>query len=137
MNGFIGEFLIMLGALQVGSALRRVAALGVILSAVYMLWMFQRVFYGKVTNDHNKRLPRPVDPRMGDHRPAGRGGDRHGRVPERVPEADGTRPCSASSSASRRTSRCMSNRAAASWPKAPVRHPPATRRTPATVSGHD
>ena len=28
-----------------------------ILSAVYMLWMFQRVFYGKVTNDHNKGLP--------------------------------------------------------------------------------
>ena len=34
-----------------------VAALGVILSAVYMLWMFQRVFYGKVTNDHNEDLP--------------------------------------------------------------------------------
>jgi NADH-quinone oxidoreductase subunit M len=29
----------------------------VILSAVYMLWMFQRVFYGPVTNDHNKGLP--------------------------------------------------------------------------------
>ena len=28
-----------------------------ILSAVYMLWMFQRVFYGEVTNDHNKQLP--------------------------------------------------------------------------------
>ena len=28
-----------------------------ILSAVYMLWMFQRVFYGEVTNEHNRRLP--------------------------------------------------------------------------------
>ena len=57
MNGFIGEFLIMLGAFKWDSRFVVVAALGVILSAVYMLWMFQRVFYGKVTNDHNKDLP--------------------------------------------------------------------------------
>jgi NADH-quinone oxidoreductase subunit M len=57
MNGFIGEFLIMLGAFKWDSRFVVIAALGVILSAVYMLWMFQRVFYGKVTNDHNKGLP--------------------------------------------------------------------------------
>ena len=57
MNGFIGEFLIMLGAFKWEPRFVVVAALGVILSAVYMLWMFQRVFYGKVTNDHNKGLP--------------------------------------------------------------------------------
>jgi NADH-quinone oxidoreductase subunit M len=57
MNGFIGEFLIMLGAFQWDRRFVVIAALGVILSAVYMLWMFQRVFYGKVTNDHNKGLP--------------------------------------------------------------------------------
>ena len=57
MNGFIGEFLIMLGAFKWDPRFVVVAALGVILSAVYMLWMFQRVFYGKVTNDHNKGLP--------------------------------------------------------------------------------
>jgi NADH-quinone oxidoreductase subunit M len=57
MNGFIGEFLIMLGAFKWDPKFVVVAALGVILSAVYMLWMFQRVFYGKVTNDHNKGLP--------------------------------------------------------------------------------
>ncbi len=56
MNGFIGEFLIMLGAFKWDPRFVVVAALGVILSAVYMLWMFQRVFYGKVTNDHNKNL---------------------------------------------------------------------------------
>ena len=33
------------------------AATGVILSAVYMLWMFQRVNYGQVTNEKNRRLP--------------------------------------------------------------------------------
>jgi NADH-quinone oxidoreductase subunit M len=57
MNGFIGEFLIMLGAFKWDPRFVVIAALGVILSAVYMLWMFQRVFYGKVTNDHNVGLP--------------------------------------------------------------------------------
>jgi len=57
MNGFIGEFLIMLGAFKWDPKFVVVAGLGVILSAVYMLWMFQRVFYGPVTNDHNKGLP--------------------------------------------------------------------------------
>jgi NADH-quinone oxidoreductase subunit M len=33
------------------------AGVGVILSAVYMLWMFQRAFFGTVTNDHNLGLP--------------------------------------------------------------------------------
>src|SRR4029450_3261132 len=54
MNGFIGEFLIMLGAFKWDSRFVVVAALGVILSAVYMLWMFQRVFYGPATTDHNE-----------------------------------------------------------------------------------
>src|SRR5262249_31334889 len=48
MNGFIGEFLILLGAFTsnvLGRALTAIAATGVILSAVYMLWMFQRVNY--------------------------------------------------------------------------------------------
>ena len=56
MNGFIGEFLIMLGAFKWDPRFVVVAALGVILSAVYMLWMFQRVFYGPVTNSHNEGL---------------------------------------------------------------------------------
>ena len=57
MNGFVGEFLIMLGAFKWDPKFVVIAGLGVILSAVYMLWMFQRIFYGPVTNDHNKGLP--------------------------------------------------------------------------------
>jgi NADH-quinone oxidoreductase subunit M len=57
LNGFIGEFLIMLGAFKWDPRFVVVAAAGVILSAVYMLWMFQRVFYGRITNDHNRHLP--------------------------------------------------------------------------------
>ena len=72
MNGFIGEFLIMLGAFKWDPRFVVVAGLGVILSAVYMLWMFQRVFYGQVTNEHNKGTARSVDPRMGRRRSAAR-----------------------------------------------------------------
>lgn len=56
-NGFIGEFLILLGAFKVNKIAAVIAALGVILGAVYMLWMFQRVFYGKVTNPKNFNIP--------------------------------------------------------------------------------
>src|SRR5215471_8653799 len=56
MNGFIGEFLILLGAFHAYPWLTAVGATGVILSAVYMLWMFQRVNYGEVTNDKNRTL---------------------------------------------------------------------------------
>src|SRR5512145_198571 len=56
LNGFVGEFLIMLGAFKVHKWLTVVAASGVIFAAVYMLWMYQRVMYGKVTNEENLRL---------------------------------------------------------------------------------
>ncbi len=56
-NGFIGEFLILLGAFKANRVLTVFAATGVILAAVYMLWMFQRVMFGKVTNEKNLRLP--------------------------------------------------------------------------------
>jgi NADH-quinone oxidoreductase subunit M len=54
LNGFVGEFLILVGAFKWSPKLTAVAATGVILSAVYMLWMFQRVNYGPVTNEKNR-----------------------------------------------------------------------------------
>jgi NADH-quinone oxidoreductase subunit M len=57
LNGFVGEFLILLGAFSWNPALGAVAASGVVLSATYMLWMFQRVNYGPVTNPENATLP--------------------------------------------------------------------------------
>jgi NADH-quinone oxidoreductase subunit M len=56
LNGFVGEFLILLGAFRSNPKLAAFAASGVILSATYMLWMFQRVNYGTVTNEKNERL---------------------------------------------------------------------------------
>jgi NADH-quinone oxidoreductase subunit M len=57
LNGFVGEFLILLGAFRWDARFAAFAASGVILSAVYMLWMFQRVNYGPVTNEKNAALP--------------------------------------------------------------------------------
>jgi NADH-quinone oxidoreductase subunit M len=64
LNGFIGEFLALFGAFQATYArefnlnvwLSVIAGTGVILAAVYLLWMFQKVFYGKVDNPANRRL---------------------------------------------------------------------------------
>jgi NADH-quinone oxidoreductase subunit M len=56
LNGFVGEFLILLGAFAWKPAFAAFAASGVILSATYMLWMFQRVNYGPVT-EKNASLP--------------------------------------------------------------------------------
>jgi NADH-quinone oxidoreductase subunit M len=57
LNGFVGELLILVGAFRWAPRYAAVAATGVLLSAVYMLWMFQRVNYGPVTNEENAHLP--------------------------------------------------------------------------------
>jgi NADH-quinone oxidoreductase subunit M len=56
LNGFVGEFLILLGAFRWDPRFASAAGLGVILSAVYMLWLFQRVYYGPVTHEENATL---------------------------------------------------------------------------------
>jgi proton-translocating NADH-quinone oxidoreductase, chain M len=61
LNGFVGEFLIMIGMwTSTAVANPRIATMfagtGVIFAAVYLLWMVQRVFFGKVTNPKNKTL---------------------------------------------------------------------------------
>ena len=56
LNGFVGEFLVLLGTFGASPVHAGFAATGVILSAVYMLWMFQRVIWGEVTNSHNESL---------------------------------------------------------------------------------
>jgi len=56
LNGFVGEFLILLGTFGVSPAHAALAATGVILSAVYMLWMYQRVIWGEITNAKNALL---------------------------------------------------------------------------------
>lgn len=57
LNGFIGEFLVLSGAFQAKMWYGIIAATGVIWSACYLLWMYQRVFFGKVTHNENNTLP--------------------------------------------------------------------------------
>jgi NADH-quinone oxidoreductase subunit M len=57
LNGFVGEFLILNGAYLRNPRWGVLAATGVILSAVYLLWSYQRLVYGDVTNEKNKTLP--------------------------------------------------------------------------------
>jgi NADH-quinone oxidoreductase subunit M len=57
LNGFVGEYLILLGTYAVSWKWAAWAATGVILSACYLLWAYQRVFFGEVTHAHNKELP--------------------------------------------------------------------------------
>ncbi len=57
LNGFVGEFLVFLGSFQVSKTAGAFAALGVILSAVYLLWMYRRVMQGPVKNPAYMDLP--------------------------------------------------------------------------------
>ena len=57
LNGFVGEYLILLGTYLVHWNWAAWAALGVILSACYLLWSYQRVFFGDVTREKNRALP--------------------------------------------------------------------------------
>jgi NADH-quinone oxidoreductase subunit M len=56
LNGFVGEFLVLLGVFTWNPRFAAFAATGVVLSATYMLWMFQRVNYGPVA-EKNAALP--------------------------------------------------------------------------------
>ncbi len=59
-NGFVGEFLVLLGSfnasIEHAQLYATIAMLGVILAAVYLLWMYQRMVFGEITNEKNKSL---------------------------------------------------------------------------------
>src|ERR1700684_4337114 len=57
LNGFVGEFLILIGTFQIHHAWASWAASGAVLSAIYLLWAYQRVIFGDVTVEKNKTLP--------------------------------------------------------------------------------
>ncbi|NIR46858.1 NADH-quinone oxidoreductase subunit M [candidate division KSB1 bacterium] len=56
LNGFVGEFLILLGTFLTNKVYAILGAIGVILAAVYMLRMFQRVMFGKLDKEENQKL---------------------------------------------------------------------------------
>jgi NADH-quinone oxidoreductase subunit M len=57
LNGFIGEFTILRGAFEVRWQWAAWGVFGVVLGAAYLLWLYQRVMFGNVTNPANEHLP--------------------------------------------------------------------------------
>jgi len=55
-NGFVGEFLILLGTFKANPVYAAIGTFGIVLAAVYMLWMVQRVFFGTCDKEENKKL---------------------------------------------------------------------------------
>ena len=56
LNGFIGEFFILVGAFEVKWWWALIATSGIVLGAAYMLWAYQRIMFGKIENEKNKNL---------------------------------------------------------------------------------
>jgi NADH-quinone oxidoreductase subunit M len=57
LNNFVGEFLVLQGSAQANFTWTIFAALGVILSACYMLWLYQRVFFGAASEELKQQMP--------------------------------------------------------------------------------
>ena len=55
-SGFVGEFLILMGAFKKNILVAMIASLGVIIAAAYMLWMYKRVVFGTITKENLKNL---------------------------------------------------------------------------------
>ena len=90
LNGFVGEFLIMLGAFLRIRLATVFAVVGVILGALYMLWTYERVMFGPITKAVNETIARPERARdCGDG-----AGDRadavHGAFPASADQPDRT-----------------------------------------------
>ncbi len=56
LNGFVGEFLILLGTFASNSLYSILGTAGIILAAVYLMWMYQRVFFGQIVHEENTHL---------------------------------------------------------------------------------
>src|SRR5947209_12961871 len=56
LNGFIGEFTILLGAANRSITLAIFGAIGIVLGAAYLLWLYQRVFWGPLDNPANRNV---------------------------------------------------------------------------------
>jgi len=56
LNGFVGELLILVGAFEVNRVWAAFAISGIVLGAAYLLWLYQRVFWGPITHEENRKL---------------------------------------------------------------------------------
>jgi NADH-quinone oxidoreductase subunit M len=57
LNGFVGEFLILVGVFKANWVWALFAVTGIVLGAAYMLWLYQRTMFGELDKEENKLLP--------------------------------------------------------------------------------
>jgi NADH-quinone oxidoreductase subunit M len=55
-SGFVGEFLVLVGAFKVNFLVAILASLGVVLAAAYILWLYKRVIFGKLEKNELKQI---------------------------------------------------------------------------------
>jgi len=55
-SGFVGEFLVLMGTFKKSFLVATIASIGVILGAAYMLWLYKRIFFGKIINEEVKSM---------------------------------------------------------------------------------
>ena len=55
-SGFVGEFLVLVGAFKVNFLVAILGSIGVILAAAYILWLYKRVIFGKLENNQLKKI---------------------------------------------------------------------------------
>lgn len=55
-SGFVGEFLILIGVFKINFIVAILASLGILLAAAYMLWLYKRVIFGRITNSALKNM---------------------------------------------------------------------------------
>ena len=119
-SGFVGEFLVMIGAFRANTWVAFLATTGIILGAAYMLWLYRRVIFGKLTQDDVKG--------MLDLQPA-RGGDLRAAGPDRAVDGHLSRPASSMSfGVGRAHSIAATTRRARTAPSAPASRPRLRRR---------
>ncbi len=97
LNGFVGEFLILLGAFLRTWLAAAVAVSGLVLGALYLFWAYERVMFGPITKAVNGTMPRPERPRDRRDGAAARADVLHGAFSPAAARSDGTvgdMPCS-------------------------------------------
>ena len=88
LNNFVGEYLVLQGAAQANFRWAVFAAIGVILSACYLLWLYQRTFFGEASESREVAPAGPDRPRVGRHPAADRPDGVDGRGLADLPAAD-------------------------------------------------
>ena len=92
LSGFVGEFLVLMGAFKANTWVAFLAATGLILGAAYALWLYRKIIFGELTKDSLKAHPGHEPARDRGVPAAGADHDLDGHLSELVPRSHGAAP---------------------------------------------